>query len=279
MTDPLRCDLCPHRCRLRAGMFGRCRARQACGGRIVSRNYGVVTAMALDPIEKKPLRRFHPGTYILSVGSFGCNLRCPYCQNHAISMCGPEGVPGSRISPAQLTAAALALRDRAPGNIGVAFTYNEPLLAPDYLRDCSRLLRARGLYTVVVTNGCFLLPAVRDLLPAVDAFNIDLKDLSPAGYRRLGGNRDAVLALISAAAAVSHVEITTLIVPGRTDDPALIRELARTLAAISPQLPLHLTRCFPAYRRPDLTPPSPETIYALCAAAAEELEFVYPGNV
>ena len=145
------CELCFHHCDLSEGQTGFCRARSCRDGAIVPLNYGKLTSLALDPIEKKPLRRFRPGSMILSVGSFGCNLRCPFCQNHEISMCGDGELETIELSPEALTDRALKLRPY--GNIGVAYTYNEPLVGYEYVRDCAALVRERGMVNVLVTNG------------------------------------------------------------------------------------------------------------------------------
>ena len=149
--NKIQCTLCFHRCALAEGQTGFCRARANRDGRIICLNYGKVTSVALDPIEKKPLRRFQPGSMILSVGSFGCNLRCPFCQNHEISMAGEGKLPFAEVSPEALAEQAAALRGR--GNIGVAYTYNEPLIGYEYVRDCAALVREQGMVNVLVSNG------------------------------------------------------------------------------------------------------------------------------
>lgn len=146
----LKCDICFHHCELDEGRTGLCRARANRGGQIVPLNYGRLTSLALDPIEKKPLRRFHPGGLVLSLGSFGCNLRCPFCQNAEISMAGAE-FPARDYSPEALVQLALALRPR--GNLGLAYTYNEPLVGYEFVRDCAAMVREAGMFNVLVTNG------------------------------------------------------------------------------------------------------------------------------
>lgn len=165
------CPVCPQHCTLAEGQYGRCRARKREQNRIVSVNYGKITSLMLDPIEKKPLRRFYPGSMILSVGTFGCNLACPFCQNHEISMAGHADVPWREITPVQL--AALAEAYRSHGNIGIAFTYNEPLVGYEFVRDTARLVHERGMKNVMVTNGFAELPVLEELLPYIDAMNID----------------------------------------------------------------------------------------------------------
>lgn len=270
------CDLCFHFCKLAEGQVGLCRARGNVDGQVTCLNYGKLTSLALDPIEKKPLRRFHPGGMILSVGSFGCNLRCPFCQNHEISMAGAE-LDVVEISPEQLAAKAEELRSQ--GNIGVAYTYNEPLVGYEFVRDCAEAVRARGMVNVVVTNGTINEKPWSDLLPLIDAANIDLKGFTPEWYRRLGGNLNTVKRSIAMAAEYCHVEVTTLLVPGENDSPEEIRALCRWLASVSPEIPLHLSRFFPRYKVTDKPPTPPETVYALAEEARSWLKWVYVGNL
>ncbi|MDF2942897.1 MAG: hypothetical protein K0S01_1755 [Herbinix sp.] len=145
------CEICPHRCKIEEGHVGLCKGRRNKGGEIISENYGKLTGYALDPIEKKPLYHFYPGSKILSVGSYGCNLNCPFCQNCDISMVGAGEVDTAVISCEELVEKALGLRER--GNIGIAYTYNEPLIGYEFVRDCATLAKEKGLKNVVVTNG------------------------------------------------------------------------------------------------------------------------------
>ena len=270
------CKLCFHHCALDEGQTGLCRARACQDGKIVSLNYGKLTSLALDPIEKKPLRRFHPGSLILSVGSFGCNLRCPFCQNHEISMAGDSGIQTVEVSPEQLAAKAAELVPQ--GNIGVAYTYNEPLIGYEYVQDCASLVHEQGMVNVLVTNGTVEEEPWRALLPLVDAANIDLKGFTSAWYRRLGGDLETVKRSIVLAAERCHVEVTTLLIPGENDSEEEIRELARWLASINSEIPLHLSRFFPRYRMLDSPPTPVEQVYRLAEAAQEYLSHVYTGN-
>ena len=271
-----RCELCFHHCALDEGQTGLCRARACQDGKIVSLNYGRLTSLALDPIEKKPLRRFHPGSLILSVGSFGCNLRCPFCQNHEISMAGDSGIPTVEVSPEQLAAKAAELVPQ--GNIGVAYTYNEPLIGYEYVQDCASLVHEQGMVNVLVTNGTVEEEPWRALLPLIDASNIDLKGFTPAWYRQLGGNLETVKRSIALAAERCHVEVTTLLIPGENDSEEEIRELARWLASVSPEIPLHLSRFFPRYRMLDRPPAPVEQVCRLAETARRYLSYVYTGN-
>ena len=189
--------------------------------------------------------------------------------------------PGRRIcrrwlSPEQLTSKAAELRTR--GNIGVAYTYNEPLVSYEYVRDCASLVHAQGMVNVLVTNGTIEETPWRTLLPLIDAANIDLKGFTPAWYRRLGGDLETVKRSIILAAEQCHVEVTTLLVPGENDSAEEIRELAQWLASISPEIPLHLSRFFPRYQMTDRPPTPVEQVYRLAEAAQEYLSHVYTGN-
>ena len=274
------CDVCPKFCKLREGQIGFCRARSNIGGRIVPINYGQATSLALDPIEKKPLMRFCPGTYILSYGSYGCNLRCPYCQNASISMAGPDNCPHRLITPEGLTDLAVDLSKQEPGNIGVAFTYNEPTVCFEFIRDTSKLLHEAGLKSVVVTNGGLVRKYADELLPHVDALNIDLKGFSNEFYRYVKGEFDTVKEFIKAAVEHKcHVELTTLVIPTKNDDPEEIGREVEWIASISPEIPLHLSRFFPRYKVDDLPPTPAETIYRLKDIAEKKLKYVYTGNL
>jgi pyruvate formate lyase activating enzyme len=271
----LKCDICFHHCELDEGRTGLCRARANRGGQIVPLNYGRLTSLALDPIEKKPLRRFHPGGLVLSLGSFGCNLRCPFCQNAEISMAGAE-FPARDYSPEALVQLALALRPR--GNLGLAYTYNEPLVGYEFVRDCAALVREAGMFNVLVTNGTIEEAPWRALLPLIDAVNIDLKGFTEAWYRRLGGDLETVKRSIALAAESCHLEVTTLVVPGCNDGEDELRALSGWLASLSPDIPLHISRFFPRHRMNDLPPTPVDTVYRLAAVARERLRYVYTGN-
>ena len=207
------CPVCMHHCRLTQEQYGRCRARKNSKGKIISINYGKITGLMLDPIEKKPLRRFCPGSRILSVGSFGCNLACPFCQNYEISMTGEPEAEYREISPEELD--GLAREYKKYGNIGLAFTYNEPLVGYEFVRDTAKLVREHGMKNVLVTNGSAELEILEELLPYIDAMNIDLKGFTEAYYRKLGGDLETVKRFIRRSAEACHVELTTLILPER----------------------------------------------------------------
>lgn len=270
------CELCFHHCDLAEGQTGFCRARICRDGAVVPLNYGRLTSLALDPIEKKPLRRFRPRSLILSVGSFGCNLRCPFCQNHEISMAGNGTIQTVDVSPERLADKAAELIPR--GNIGVAYTYNEPLVGYEYVRDCAAAVHDRGMVNVLVSNGAIEEQPWRALLPYLDAANIDLKGFTSEWYRRLGGDLDTVKRSIALAAERCHVEVTTLLVPGENDSVKELRALAQWLASVSPDIPLHLSRFFPRYQMQDRPPTPVERVYQLAEEARNWLAYVYTGN-
>lgn len=272
------CGACPRHCRLADGALGFCRARKADGGRVVAANYGKVSSIALDPIEKKPIAFFHPGSNVLSVGSYGCNLRCPFCQNDGISQHGADEVPCRTATPAELAGIAASLGD-GQGNIGLAYTYNEPLVGWEFVRDCAREVRARGMFNVLVSNGCASEEVVAELAPLVDAANIDLKGPSQGYYDWVGGDFKAVCRTIAMLhEAGCHVEVTTLVVPGRNDSADDIDAVAALVASVSPEIPLHVTRFFPRWRMADSSPTPVATVRRLADIARRRLGRVLVGN-
>lgn len=270
------CQVCMHHCKLKPEQWGICRARKNEAGNIVCKSYGQVSSLALDPIEKKPLNRFYPGSRILSVGSFGCNLRCPFCQNNEISMVSPEMSEENYLSPTEL--ADIALQCREKGNIGVAFTYNEPLVGWEYVLDTARLVKEAGMKNVLVTNGTASPEILEKLLPYMDAMNIDLKGFREEYYRKIGGSLTVVKEFIKRAAADCHVELTTLIVPGENDSISEMEEEARWIASVDREIPLHVSRFFPRYKMQDRPATDVKSVYTLAETAEEYLKYVYTGN-
>lgn len=282
------CKTCFRHCDIPEGGLGFCGARICEDGVVTAANYGKVTSLALDPIEKKPLARFHSGSMILSVGSFGCNLRCPFCQNYEISWSKEAfrfAEKAEYISPEELANIAESCRSR--GNIGVAFTYNEPLIGHEYIRDAARLVHERGMYNVIVTNGTADLSVLEEIAPYIDAMNIDLKGFTDSYYKDvLGGDRGMVMDFITEAVKRCHVELTTLIVPGENDSEEEMRELTRWVAALTDSdgtsigqtIPLHITRFFPRFNMTDRPATDIGQIYRLVDIAREELQYVYSGN-
>lgn len=270
------CGVCMHHCRLEEGQTGRCRARRNVKGRIESVNYGRCTALALDPVEKKPLQRFYPGKKVLSVGSFGCNMSCPFCQNFEISMAGEQELESVPFSPKELAKQAEALRTR--GNIGIAFTYNEPLVGYEYVRDTAREVRKRGMKNILVTNGAFTEETEDAVLSYIDAMNIDLKGFTESYYKKLGGDLETVKAFIEKAVKVCHVELTTLVVPGENDSVSEMQNLSKWTASLSCEIPLHVTRFFPRWKMQDREAADVRKVYRLAEEAGKYLNYVYTGN-
>jgi pyruvate formate lyase activating enzyme len=257
------------------GQTGRCRARTNADGVISCSSYGRLTSLSLDPVEKKPLARFFPGKYVLSAGSYGCNLRCPFCQNAEISMA--DGTARTiAMAPEALVERALKLVPR--GNIGLAFTYNEPFVGYEYVRDCARLAHEAGLKNVLVTNGMICRAPLLALLPLIDAMNIDLKAFALPFYDMVGGDLETVKETVALSAGQCHVEVTTLIIPGKNDAEAEMDAEAAWLCSLSPELPLHISRFFPHYRMLDVPPTPVETIRRLVRVAEKHLRYVYAGN-
>ena len=280
MSKSVVCGTCPRRCRLAEGEVGFCRARRAEGGRVVCANYGHITSFALDPVEKKPLAFFHPGRPVLSIGSYGCNLRCPFCQNHSISQHGEGEVRADSMTPARMAEMAKWAKKGKTGNIGVAYTYNEPLVGWEFVRDCAREVHARGMLNVLVSNGCASKEVVDELAPLIDAANIDLKGPSQAFYDWVGGDFKAVCRTIETLhSAGCHVEVTTLIVPDRNDKDEDIDAIAAFVASVSPDIPLHVTRFFPRYQMLDAIPTPTPVVKHLAGIANRRLRHVLVGNL
>ena len=272
----IECTICPHRCGLEAGQTGFCGARKNIDGKVSCESYGKTATIALDAIEKKPFRKFHPGTFILSTGSYGCNLRCPYCQNHKISL--PEGAPDVfDVPPEALIKKALSLKEN--GNIGIAYTYNEPLIGYEYVMDCAKLAHENGLLNILVTNGYINEEPLTELLPYIDAMNIDLKSFRDDFYENIGGDLATVMNTISIAAKKTHLEVTTLIIPGENDGPGEMLALSQWLSKIDYEIPLHISRFFPRHKYADKAPTPFETINSLAIVARKFLPNVYVGNV
>ncbi|MBR2533656.1 MAG: AmmeMemoRadiSam system radical SAM enzyme [Erysipelotrichaceae bacterium] len=276
------CEVCFRHCEIKEGSLGFCKARTCRDGMVVPYNYGKITSLALDPIEKKPLRRFYPGSMIVSVGSFGCNIRCPFCQNSEISWSKEVLDMAQRaayVSPEELVKIALRYRDQ--GNIGVAYTYNEPLIGYEYVRDCARLVKEAGMKNVLVSNGTAELAILEEIIPCIDAMNIDLKGFSDEYYTGLlKGSRRQTMDFIEEAVKHCHVELTTLIVPGENDSVEEMREISKWIASLENgrSIPLHVSRFFPCFHMTDREATDVKKVYELAEVAREELEYVYTGN-
>ena len=282
------CTVCFRHCQIEEGGIGFCGARTCRNGVVSAANYGKVTSLALDPIEKKPLNRFYPGSLILSVGSYGCNLRCPFCQNHEISW-SKEAMrfekEADSISPGKLAETAAYYRNR--GNIGLAFTYNEPLIGYEFVRDTAKLVHEKGMKNVLVTNGSAELSVLEELVPYVDAMNIDLKGFTDRYYHDvLQGNRKMVMDFIAGAVNICHVELTTLIVPGENDREEEMEELSAWIAGLTKEkdagergsIPLHISRFLPRFQMQDRNATNIRWVYHLAEIARKNLQYVYTGN-
>ena len=282
------CEVCFRRCELAEGQTGACGARIGREGAAQPLYYGRLSSLALDPIEKKPLAHFHPGSLILSAGSLGCNLRCPFCQNHEIAQRDSRGAFGASaepVSPERLT--ELAASCRGQGNIGIAFTYNEPLVGYEYVRDTAKLAHEKGMMCVLVTNGTAALPVLHEIAPYIDAMNIDLKGFTDRYYGEvLKGDRRMTMDFIREAVRGCHVELTTLIVPGENDSREEMLELSGWIAGLRDvfggktgrEIPLHVTRFFPRHHMADRGPTDVRKIYDLVQTAKQHLKYVHPGN-
>jgi pyruvate formate lyase activating enzyme len=275
------CEVCFRHCHLRDGQTGFCGARICTEGKVVPKNYGRVSSIALDPIEKKPLNRFYPSSMILSLGSCGCNLRCPFCQNSDISWSEKAMQMGDQLqqlSPEQI--AKISLKYKPQGNIGVAYTYNEPLVCYEFVRDTASLVKQTDMKNVLVTNGSVELCVLDELQGCIDAMNIDLKCYNEQTYKDvLGGDLKTVKQFIKRAVQFCHVEITTLIVPGVSDDETELRELVDWVEDLqNGETPLHLTRFFPRFKMADRDATEIEMIKHFADIAKEKLKYVYIGN-
>jgi len=268
----VRCTLCPHRCVLKPEQKGICGVRANENGILVTLNYGEVSAVSMDPIEKKPLFHFNPGDEILSVSTVGCNFRCPFCQNWEIA----HGNAQTRsVTPDQLVRIALER-----GSRGIAYTYNEPIIWFEFVLDASRIASKEGLYNVLVTNGYIEEEPLKLLLQSIHAMNIDLKGWNDEFYlKEIGGKKEVVMNTIETAHKSGvHVEVTTLVIPGKNDDVNELEEEFRWLASVDKNIPLHLSRYFPNYKY--TIPPTPvEKLKELYKIAKRYLNFVYIGNI
>lgn len=267
------CLLCPHGCRVAEGETGRCHVRQCLHGSLRTLNYERVAAAHWDPVEKKPLFHFHPGREILSLGTVGCNLACAFCQNWNISQIVTE-------TPRMTAKEAVALAHTRPGNLGIAYTYNEPFIWYEFVWETAPLVREVGLCNVLVTNGYVQEEPLRALLPFIDAMNVDIKAMSDRFYRELcrGRPEPPRRTVEIAHEAGCLVEVTNLIIPNWNDHEEEIAALADWLAGVDPDIPLHLTRYHPDHQFTE--PPTPsETLLRAREIARQRLNYVYLGNI
>ncbi|MEO0079552.1 MAG: AmmeMemoRadiSam system radical SAM enzyme [candidate division WOR-3 bacterium] len=267
----IRCLLCPNYCLIAPGKLGRCLGRKNIDGRLYATNYGEVVSLAVDPVEKKPLYHFYPGSEIFSVCSYGCNLLCPFCQNSDISQ---QIAPSRYMAPDELVRLV-----QQEGLSAISWTYTEPLVWFEYLLDTGKLMHETGIKNVLVTNGMVNPEPLAELLPLVDAMNIDLKSIRPEFYRDyVRGDLKTVLATIRAARQTCHVELTTLLVPGRNDSVPELEELVDFVASLGRGTVLHFSRYFPRHKATE--PPTPvERLIRAAEIGRKKLDYVYLGNV
>ena len=272
------CLLCPHHCQIADGRTGRCKSRRNRGGRLYSDAYGRPCALAIDPVEKKPLYQFHPGTKCLSVACTGCNLSCRNCQNHEISQVAPDEVDSYHISPQQLV--DICKDERCPG---IAFTYTEPLTWWEYMYDIAVLAHGKGLKNILVSAGFVEKEPLRDLLPFIDAANVDIKAMDDAFYHKYcGASLTPVLEnILSMKEAGVHVEITNLLVTGLNDSAEQVGKLCEWMISNGLQdVPLHFSRFFPRHKMTESDPtPRASLIMAKDIAVSSGIKTVYLGNI
>jgi pyruvate formate lyase activating enzyme len=268
----IQCQLCPHNCLIASGRFGACRVRQNREGKLELPFYGRLSAVASDPIEKKPLYHFYPGRKILSIGFVGCSFHCPFCQNHHIAH--DTSYPTEFLSPENLLDLC-----RQHGSFGVSYTYSEPIVHLEYVLDTATLVREQGLKNVLVSNGYINPNPAEQLLEFMDAANIDFKSWNPEFYRKeIGGKVEEVKRFLKQAYDKITLEVTTLVIPTKNDSPEEIESIAGFLAALSPDIPYHLSAYYPQYRY-KIPPTPPATLHRLAEAARKHLNYVYLGNV
>jgi len=274
----VKCRLCPHSCVIAPGKTGICGVRENRDGTLYTLNYNLATSLALDPVEKKPLYHVHPGGYLVSAGTFGCNFACEFCQNwHISQVC--EGRPRTMaISAENLVRTTILERARHPEVVGIAYTYNEPTVWMEFVLEAAELAKKEGLVNALVTNGYVSREALKKVLPFIDALNIDVKSWDDEFYRRIvHGRLKPVLETVEESLKHAWVEVTYLVIPSENDSEDQVGALARFLASLSPSVPLHLSRFFPNYRMGgEPTPLS--TLERLRDVASEHLHYVYIGN-
>ena len=275
--ERIRCQLCPHACLISQGQRGRCQGRENRDGRLAAVNFGRISSYAVDPIEKKPLYHFLPGCTVLSVGTVGCNFSCSFCQNWRISQLEADTW---YLSPEELVRAAVGLAAEEPRLVGIAYTYSEPLVWFEYVKETALLARKQGLVNILVTNGFVNPEPLRELLPLLDAVNLDLKAAGDSFYRRYcGGNARIPRQTAKLLSGSCHLELTCLLIPGANDKLEEVLRLADWISReLGSDVPLHLSRYFPSFKLKN--PPTPETTMRQAQAIAKrKLHYVYLGNM
>ncbi len=274
----VRCLLCPHICLLQDGELGKCLARKNVEGTLYSLSYEKICSMAIDPIEKKPLFHFFPGTSILSVSTAGCNFHCLHCQNSHISQVRPDAIPYRELSAKEVIAITLSY----PCQL-IAFTYTEPTIYYEYMLDIAKLAHQQGIKTVMISNGYINRDPLLELIPFIDAMNIDLKFFDNSIYRNTTtGTLNPVLRTLKTVKESGvWLEITNLVIPNRNDSPQAIEEMCNWLANNGfTDTPLHFSRFYPTYKLTDTPPTSVKTLLKAREVALQHgIQYVYLGNV
>ncbi|MDD5747814.1 MAG: AmmeMemoRadiSam system radical SAM enzyme [Actinomycetota bacterium] len=267
----VRCLLCPQECIIAEGKSGICRVRSNKEGILYSENYERALAINLDPVEKKPLYHFYPGKQILSVGTGGCNQRCDFCQNWEMI---EADFTGNHVTSSEI--AEMAGRS---GSIGVAYTYNEPIIWFEFVLECAEKVRKRGYKNVLVTNGLINPRPLEEILPLIDAMNIDVKSMSEEFYKKICKSKLApVLNTCRRAKQSCHIEITNLVIPTLNDSKEDILKLVEFVESLGKDTPLHFSAYYPCYKMK--IPRTPfETLKDAWLVAKERLDYVYMGNV
>lgn len=265
------CSLCPHYCSISENKAGKCRVRKNIEGTLYTLNYGKITSYAYDPIEKKPLYHFYPGSNIFSIGSFGCNLACEFCQNWEIV--------NKETLTMEIEDQDMLTLSTAKHSIGIAYTYNEPTIWFEYVRHLLDVIKDKNLKNILITNGYINEEPLRQLLPYIDAMNIDLKSINDSFYNNIcKGSLEPVLKTIEISSKVTHIEVTTLVIDGENSSLEEIDSLSQKIASINKSIPLHLSRYFPAYKM-KRQPTNFNTLVEARDIARKHLDYVYIGNV
>lgn len=269
----VKCNLCPHNCLIKENSVGRCDVRKNHKGKLFSLNYGRISSWGMDPIEKKPLYHFYPGSYIFSIGSIGCNFECRFCQNWQIAQCND-------VKTMKTTAETIVEEAKTrDGNVGIAFTYSEPMVWYEFVLETAKLAKTKGLKTAVITNGFINQEPLKELLSFIDAMNIDVKAYTQDFYKTYTkGRLTPVLKTVETAVDNCHIEVTNLIIPGLNDSEQEAEAFSSWLASINPDIPLHITRYFPNYKM-NIQPTPLATLEKLRETALKKLNYVYIGNV
>ena len=277
-NSKLQCHLCPHNCVLKKGERGKCDVRKNVDGNLIAENHGLCSSVQFDPIEKKPLYHFYPGSHILSIGSIGCNLNCNFCQNCEISQTSiDQYVSGQYYSPEEI----IDMSADHPENLGIAFTYNEPTVYFEYMQEIASESKKKGMKNVMISNGFINQQPLEDVIPLIDGFNIDLKAFTGSFYKKITkGHLDPVKeALKTIKKAGKHLEITNLLIPSQNDELSTFTEMVQWIREeLGQDTVLHLSRYFPAHKS-SIQKTSLGLLFNFCETAKQYLDYVYLGNV